>query len=351
MRDESSADAPDDRRARLRRSPGATESPRTRRAVLGLTAGALAGVAGCTDLGSGAGDEEPTPGSPTATPTPTDQHTPTDTKPTGTPDDTPDSVDPEDVTLTGSSVQSSALGEHILGGFLDLRTSDGWLVYVALGTENGHTPEGNSRTFQRADGYPERGALRLDVQAADQVRTYREDRRRNYSLVGDADGAWTAFELPAGITPDEATLRWPAQERTLGQLAMSALERLRQEPPSFTLESFVAGEPGTTPGPTPRQSPSPDHGDFPTTTVDYELRVHNDGGPGRFRGFLDHETPKEQFIADYSQGGARLAAGADAGESRTLTGQYTVYHREAQATVAVQAETAGGSATSHVATD
>jgi hypothetical protein len=325
-------------------STDASTGDRSRRAVLGLTAGALAGVAGCIDLGSGSDDDEPTPGSPTDTPT--DQHTPTGKGP----NESPTPVDPADVTLTGTSVQSSALGRHIMGGFLDLRTSDGWLVYVAIGTDE-HTPDGNSRTFQNAEGYPARDALRLDVQAGDVVQTYEESRRRNYSLVGDAERAWTAFEVPADIDPDEATLRWPAEERPLGQLSTSALERLGSQPPAFTLESFVAGEPGTTPGPTPHQSPTPDHDDFPTTTVDYELVVRNEGGAGTFRGFLDHETPKEGFIADYSQGGTRLATDFAADEERTLTGAYTVYHREEQATVQVRAETAGGSATSRAATD
>jgi hypothetical protein len=189
------------------------------------------------------------------------------------------------------------------------------------------------------------------VQASDIVKTYEESRRRNYQLVGEAGGAWTAFELPAGIDPDGATLEWPAVDETLGELPGDALTHLAREPPAFTLESFVAGEPGTTPGPTPHQSSTPDHDDFPTTTVDYELVVRNEGGAGTFRGFLDHETPKEEFIADYSQGGTRLATDFAAGEERTLTGAYTVYHREEQATVQVRAETAGGSATSRAATD
>jgi hypothetical protein len=324
-------------------------SRRSRRAVLGLTAGTLAGVAGCIDLGSGAGDDDPSPTDtdPTATPTPTDQHTPTGTGP----DDSPTPVDPEDVTVTGSSVQSSALGEHVMGEYLDLRTSEGWLVYVSLGTEGGHTPRGNSAIHPHPAGYPERGALRLSVRAGDVVQTYEESRRRNYTLVGDAASAWTAFELPAGVEPDEAAVEWPAEERRLGTLSDDALAHLGREPPSFTLESFVAGEPGTTPGPTPHQSPTPDHDDFPTTTVDYELVGRNEGGAGTFRGVLDHETPKEEFIADYSQGGTRLATAFAAGEERTLTGEYTLYHREEQATVQVRAETAGGSATSRAATD
>ncbi|WP_276261158.1 hypothetical protein [Haloglomus litoreum] len=319
---------------------------RSRRAVLGLTAGALAGVAGCIDLGSGAGDDEPSPADPTATPTPTDQHTPTGTGPGGSP--TP--VDPEDLTLTGTSVQSSVLGEHVMGGFLDLRTSEGWLVCVAIGAESGHRPDGTARTFQRAPGYPPRGALELRLEGGTET-AHEESRRRNYALVGDAAAAWTVFELSAGVDPDSATVAWPAAEQTLGSLPSAALDRIAGEPPAFTLESFVAGEPGTTPGPTPHQSPTPGHDDFPTTTVEYELAVRNEGGAGSFRGVLDHETPREGFIADYSQGDVRVAAPFEAGERRTLTGEYTLYHRQEQATVQVRAATAGGEATSRVATD
>lgn len=315
----------------------------SRRAVLGLTAGTLAGVSGCIGLADQSDDQPANP-----TDSPTDRSTPS---PTGTgPDESPTPVDPAAVTLRGVSVQSSALGRHVTGGFLDLRTSDGWLVYVRLGTEDGHTPGGNSVAHQRTEGYPEQGSLRLSVRAAGQETTYEESRRRTYRLVGDAGGAWTAFELPGSIEPDHATVEWPAQDRTLGELPASALDRLGREPPAFVLESFVAGEPGTTPGPTPHGSPTPDHDDFPTTTVDFELTVQNDGGPGTVRGLLDHETPKEKFTADYSQGGRRIAAAVDAGERHTLTGDYTVYHYEDQPTVEVRAETAGGSATSHVAT-
>lgn len=318
---------------------------RSRRAVLGLAAGTVTGLAGCIDdLGTGAGDGDPSPTDPTESPT--DGPTPTGRSP----QESPTPVDPEDVTLTGVSVQSSALGEHIMGGFLDLRTSDGWLVYVAIGTDE-HTPEGNSRAHQHASGYPSRGALRLSVRAGDVVQTYEESRRRNYELVGDAASAWTAFELPAEVQPDVATVEWPAEGRTLGSLSDDALAHLGREPPSFTLESFVAGEPGTTPGPTPHGTTTVTHDDFPTTTVDYELVVRNDGGAGTFRGMLDHGTPKEEFIADYSQGDVRVASAFDAGQTRTLTGEYILHHYEDQATVEVTATTAGGEATSHAATE
>lgn len=334
------ADEPSTRDARTRRS---------RRAVLGLTAGTLAGIAGCIDLGSGADDDDPssTDTDPTPTPTPTDQHTPTGTGP----DDSPTPVDPGDVTVTGSSVQSSALGEHVMGGFLDLRTSEGWLVYVTLGTEDGHTPRGNSAVHPHPAGYPERGALRLAVQAGDVVQTYEGSRRRNYTLVGDAASPWTVFELPAEVNPDEAAVEWPAEERTLGTLSDDVLTHLGREPPSFTLESFVAGEPGTTPGPTPHQSPTMRDGEYPSRMVDYELVVRNDGGAGTLRGFLDHDTPKEAYIADYSQGGVRLSTGVPAGETGTVNGRYRIRYRQKQATVQVRATVDGGEATSEVATD
>lgn len=325
-----------------------TEEPstrRSRRAVLGLVAGALAGVAGCTALGDGDGSPDQSPDGPTDSPT-----DPPTTSPTGTgPEESP--VDPESVTLTGVSVQSSALGRHVTDGALSLRESDDWLVYVSLGGEKGHTPSRTDRTFQNAEGYPERGGLWLVTEADGEETTYEEASSRNYALVGDAGSAWTAFELPAGTSPDRARVEWPGQDRTLGELSTSALDRLGDEPPSFTLESFVAGEPGTTPGPTPHQSPTMRDGEYPSRMVDYELVVRNDGGAGTLRGFLDHDTPKEAYIADYSEGGVRLATEVPAGETGTIDGGYRIRYRQKQATVQVRAVVDGGEATSEVATE
>lgn len=318
---------------------------RSRRAVLGLTAGALAGVAGCTALGDGGDSPDTSPDGPADSPT-----DPPTTSPTGTgPDESP--VDPEDVTSTDISVQSSALGRHVTGGFLSLRQSDGWLVYVSLGGEKGHTPGRTDRAFQRAEGYPERGGLSLVTESDGEETTHEGARRRNYTLVSDAAGAWTAFELPAGTRPDRARVEWPGQDRTLGELSAAALDRLGSESPSFTLESFVAGEPGTTPGPTPHQSPTIRDGEYPSRMVDYELVVRNDGGAGTLRGFLDQDTPKEAYIADYSQGGVRLSTAVLAGETGVINGGYRIRYRQKQATVQVRATVDGGEATSEVATD
>jgi hypothetical protein len=321
---------------------------RSRRAVLGLTAGALASVAGCTSLGGSTNDDpddEPTD-------TPTGDPSPTGRSPDGTPDDTPgETPAPGSIRLTDTSVQSTVFGRHVTGDFLSLGSTDGWLLFVALGTAERGTPGNTERAFRDAPGYPERGALELRVEGEREA-TYVEARRRNYRLVGDARGAWTAFAVPSGLEFTSGTVAWPAEDVTVGAVPEAALERLGDEPPAFTLESFVAGDPGTTPvpDPSPTESPTPTYDDHPTTTVDYELTVRNDGGDGTFRGYLDHETPRERFVADDSQGGQMVTAEVKGGETRTITGQYTVYYSEGDPVVPVRAVTTDAEATSHVET-
>jgi hypothetical protein len=324
------------------RSHASTASRRSRRAFLGLTAGTLAAIAGCTGPGDPGDDERPDD---TPADSPTDGPTPTGTGP----DESPTPVDPESLAVTGVSVQSSALGRRVMDAALSLTTADGWLVFVSLGTAGGTTPDRAARTFQDAPGYPAHGALELRVAGARDL-ALEAARPRNVQLLGDARGAWTAFEMPDGTRPDSATVEWPAEGVTLGDLPGSALDRLADEAPAFALESFVAGEPDTTPGPSPTGSPTPGGADARTMTVDYELTVRNEGGAGTLRGYLDHETPKERAIADYSGGGDRLRASFDAGETRTLAGEYEVRYREGDATVPVRAVVPGAEVTSRVAT-
>lgn len=321
---------------------------RSRRAVLGLTAGAVAGVAGCTSLGRRANDDsndEPTE-------TPTGDPSPTGRSPDGTPGESPgETPAPGSIGLADTSVQSAVFGRHVTGDSLSLGSTDGWLLFVTLRAAQRGTPGNTERAFREAPGYPRRGALRLRV-TGERETAYREARRRNYRLVGDARGAWTAFAVPSGLALTSATVEWPAEEVTIGEIPTAALERLGDEPPAFTLESFVAGDARTTPvpEPSPTESPTPTYDGHPTTTVDYELTVRNDGGDGTFRGYLDHETPRERFVADDSQGGQMVTAEVGSGETRSITGEYTVYYSEGDPVVLVRAVTTNGEATSHVAT-